>query len=758
VDQPHLPTLRLSTLICGWLACLPLWAQATGDVRGVVVDARGGEALGNVAVSLVGGAYRITTDAHGRFNIPAVSPGDYVLHVSTVGYHLLKRPIHVDAGKVLDFEVVLTPDTLRQTETVEVKSGPFDMAPQDSPSALTLSGNDAKNLGSVLADDPLRAVQNLPGVTADNDFDARFELRGLGFDRIALYLDGVLLHEPFLTIQGQDVAASATAFNTDMVDEMTLYEGAFPARYADSSGAVLDVQTRDGSRDETLLRVAASTSNAGVMAEGPLGKKKRGSWLVAVRKSYLQYLLARTFPSNTLDFGVEDAQGHLSYDLDSKNHLTLSVLESYTGLDNSVSKNLLGDNAFLNAGYHYTLANFGWRFTPDDHVVVTTHAAWMREKYGDTNPNDISLGEGYYGEWVWNTAATWMWSPAGSLDAGWSMRQIRDSGFARQFDFGILRVAEDWNGTALLDGGYLQQSFTTLGGRLRLTGGVRSDHMTTDDVTTISPTASARLALTRSTLLQLGFGQYVQFPGINQLDSNVGNPRLLPERSNQAIAAIEQRLGERTRVRIETYNRADRDLLYQPYIDPRLLDGRVLLPQLNPQFYNSERGYARGAEIFLQRSSANRFTGWVSYGYGRTEDHDGITGATFVSEWDQRHTVNVYGSYRLRPSVNLSGRSTWGSGFPIPGYLEMVNGSYYLTDVRNSQRLGAYSRTDARINKAWSHDRWKMTLYGEVINLTDHANYVFESLDSVDRQTGLVHVTIDKQFPILPSLGLVFER
>jgi hypothetical protein len=40
-----------------------------------------------------------------------------------------------------------------------VKSGPFDTARQDSPSTLTLAGNDQKILGSVLADDPLRAVR-----------------------------------------------------------------------------------------------------------------------------------------------------------------------------------------------------------------------------------------------------------------------------------------------------------------------------------------------------------------------------------------------------------------------------------------------------------------------------------------------------------------------------------------------------------------------------------------------------------------------
>ncbi len=53
---------------------------------------------------------------------------------------------------------------------MDVKTGSFDSGRLDSPDTLVLSGNDAKNLASVLADDPLRAVQGLPGVSSNNDF------------------------------------------------------------------------------------------------------------------------------------------------------------------------------------------------------------------------------------------------------------------------------------------------------------------------------------------------------------------------------------------------------------------------------------------------------------------------------------------------------------------------------------------------------------------------------------------------------------
>src|ERR1022692_3759755 len=111
-------------------------AQPAGEVRGSVVDARGGEALSSVVVQLVGGAYRATTDSAGRFRITGVAAGDYVLNVSTVGYHLLKKSFHLDAGETKDFEVILSPETFHQTDSVEVQASPFEPRSEEHTSEL----------------------------------------------------------------------------------------------------------------------------------------------------------------------------------------------------------------------------------------------------------------------------------------------------------------------------------------------------------------------------------------------------------------------------------------------------------------------------------------------------------------------------------------------------------------------------------------------------------------------------------------------
>ena len=67
-------------------------------------------------------------------------------------------------------------------------------------------------------------------------------------------------------------------------------------------------------------------------------------------------------------------------------------------------------------------------------------------------------------------------------------------------------------------------------------------------------------------------------------------------------------------------------------------------------------------------------------------------------------------------------------------------------------------RTDFRINKTWTRVKWKTTLYGELVNLTDKTNYRLDSFNGYNSRTGLTSLTFDKLFPILPSLGVVVER
>lgn len=179
--------------------------------------------------------------------------------------------------------------------------------------------------------------------------------------------------------------------------------------------------------------------------------------------------------------------------------------------------------------------------------------------------------------------------------------------------------------------------------------------------------------------------------------------------------------------------------------------------------------------MVVQRRSANRLSGWLGYTLMRARERQyevlypiSPSASTVLFPYgtpyyyptleDQRHSVTAFAMYRLKPSLSLSGKFLYGSGFPVPSgaYIPVGNNQFVPVGL-NETRLGAYQRLDVRADKDWVFDRWKLTLYSEVLNLTNHYNgrYAYES--GIDPNTGQAQVKTLQGLPITPTAGLVFQ-
>jgi len=176
---------------------------------------------------------------------------------------------------------------------VTVTTAPFESAGTSGVTQQLLNKRELQQLSSVLVNDPIRAAQALPGVAANDDYRSEFSVRGAPFDRVGLYLDEILTENFVHTVGGGYLdSGSVSVINADTVDSMSLMTGAFPSKYGDRSAGILDIQTREGNRVKPTGRVQLALTGLAGVVDGPLGKK-RGSYLVAARESFVGYLVRR---------------------------------------------------------------------------------------------------------------------------------------------------------------------------------------------------------------------------------------------------------------------------------------------------------------------------------------------------------------------------------------------------------------------------------------------------------------------------------
>jgi hypothetical protein len=739
-----------------------LWSATAPDqsaqLSGSIHDAQSGEALARVTVGLTESGIRVQTDSEGRFHLTGVKPGHYKLVASSVGYRLFEKQIDLKADDSLSLDLAISPEALQHKDSVEVHANAFDLEQAMGPTAFMLSGTEAKNLASVLADDPMRSLQSVPGVAANDDFDSRFTIHGAPYRQLGLYLDGILLHTPFHTVQGEGPSGSTAVFNGDMVATMSVQSEGYGAQYENRTGGVIDIATREGSTDRIHWRGNVSVPDAGLLAEGPF-KNHKGSWLVSARKSYLQYFLKNLMQDTpSMAFGFADAQAQLNYTLTTTNSFSLKLIDGTSELDRSSAASTLGLNAAELAHYHYTLLNLGWQFTPSHSFVLNTRAAFTQERYDNSNTLAQPLGHGYYGEWTAKSDAIWSWTDGAQLLFGGTARPTHGSGFANYFYDATNLTTTDWyGGGAIYAGGYAQQSFTRIAKSLSLSLGGRWDTATSDHASVISPQASLAYTPWSSGRFSFGWGHYSQFPDIASFYAENGSARLLPAKAEHLAATFEQRLGNQTRIRVLAFERKDSNLLAQPLMDARLVGGIISPDYFQSPIMNALNATTKGAEVFIQKRTANGWTGWTSYTYAKSETLDKTTLLRFPSDQDQRHTFNAYLSYRLRPSINLSMKFSYGSGFPVPGFFSLDNGTYFLASQQNLVRLPAYQRLDIRLNKSKTLRYGKMTLFVEVVNVLNHGNYRFDSYNGYDSSSKQAYVSLSEMFPVLPSAGVTFE-
>lgn len=714
-------------------------------LRGRVLDGRTGQAIEKARVFT--GTEATSTDKEGRFTLAVKDGASVEVSVSAVGYSVARKTVSPGAGEL---EFYLGQDAVAYAETLDVRPAVFD-EDRNAPLAQSLLGVEQRNLASVVADDVLRSVQTLPGVSSGDDFYGTFSVRGWGFENSGLYIDGVLVNSPFHTVRDVNDSFSLTILNNDVIEGVTLMNGGAPARYGDRVGAVLNIETRDGSREKTSVRANAGATGVSLFAEGPIGHSGT-SWLLGARKSFLDYVINAIQDNPTFVFGYYDVQGKLSH---SRGPHVLSLFLLHGSSDYEDNESTLGRNDVARALAATQLLSARWRWTPSERTFFSLSGFLSRETGRNRNLRSEDLFDGTSSQSGGRVDLTRKLGSTHELQAGLLARNLAvDATEASYPRAGPSFDRLSYSRNQWQPGGYLQDAWRSSSGRLSLNAGVRFDRASVPKGTFFLPRASGVFRVSDRSSVSFAVGSYAQFPTLEALFGSNGNEKLAAEESDHFNLGFEHTLSPTLRLRAQVYDQEERYRL-RTGREVRIQDGEIeVIGDRSPQ--NALSGRSKGVEFQIQRRSPNGVTGWMSYAIGRTQVRDAATGDTFDSDHDQRHTLNTYLSYRISDRTNLSLKFRYGSNVPIAGYFQRTISGYRVGEERNRIRIPSYSRLDVRANRTFSVARARLTGFLEILNVLNHSNYRYGSIN-IAFPSAQVFFDRERMFPFLPAAGITVE-
>ena len=182
-------------------------------------------------------------------------------------------------------------------------------------SSINLPVSQVRSMPRLLGEpDLLKTLQMMPGVKQGTEGTSALLVRGGTPDQNLILLDGAPLYNPM------HLLGVFSTFNTSVLKDVTLYKGAFPARYGGRLSSVIDIATKDGDmyqmHGDFSVGLLSTQLTAFFFLEGPLQKGKT-SFVVSGRRSYPD-LIAGPVAKNSPD--GPDKFRLFFYDLNAKIH------------------------------------------------------------------------------------------------------------------------------------------------------------------------------------------------------------------------------------------------------------------------------------------------------------------------------------------------------------------------------------------------------------------------------------------------------
>lgn len=620
--------------------------------------------------------------------------------------------------------------------------------------------------------DPLRALQNLPGVARPPAGLGLLVIRGAAPSQSQVFMGGHAMPRAF------HILSLASVFPADVLEELRYVPGNFDAAYGNATGGIVVIEPRRGRRDGVHGFGELDLAAASTMVEGPMG---RGSFIVGAQRGYVDGVLATSAavteritsePSSVLLPRYYDYQVLLDHPLRGGGWLGVRAFGAGDVLRARSSPLAAQTSAFrLRTDFHradlvYRKQRRGLttRITPSFRYDLNrlTAASDMFERRRD---DLIGSARAELSHAVGQRASLTLGTDF-EIDRYWAVDEQAELAIGP-------RTTERQQGLQASIGVYASGEVRL--GPATLRPGARVSGFTVDDrvAYAVDPRVVGQVDVGPRWRVSAGLGRYSQVRNIadrnevdlvdqssgvqgasvflpsafGSLDPSVGfapqDTQLTVREALQASATVKRSIGDEGSAELTGFFNNQHNNV------PLVTDGTS-----NPFDSVSRAG---GLEALLRLRLGRKLYGWVAYTLTFTELVLLQAPASFPyarrpSDYDQRHNLVALVSHSLPRHWRVGARFRVVTGLPytpVVGSIAVPGGYQPVFGLRNAARLPLSHQLDVRVDKQWVLDRISITAYFDVQNVYNRVNPELV-LYAADFRSEAGYLGL----PIFPSLGL----
>lgn len=251
-------------------------------LKGMVVDAVTDEPLVGTHVHIKGTNKILVTGSDGYFSISVPFNEVFCLHATFVGYS--SAEVKACLREDTDIVIKLNPDN--ELSDVYVYGARRDFGVKSTQmSAVLVPIERIEDVPALFGEvDVMKVLQKLPGVQSSSDGTSGIYVRGGNYDQNLITLDGSTLYN------AEHLKGFVSAINGDMVNNVLLYKGAFPARYGTRLSGIVDIGIKEGDFERIKGSLGVGMLSSKVQLEGPIWKG-RTSFNIGARMSYFDAIV-----------------------------------------------------------------------------------------------------------------------------------------------------------------------------------------------------------------------------------------------------------------------------------------------------------------------------------------------------------------------------------------------------------------------------------------------------------------------------------